>query len=132
MTLRTERGKKENMSREIVSHRVNGLNDRIEITVLDERGEGGANHDYMIRFGEPREELEIMFQKGPLKVAGYNGISNEALLAVVIDRLEGFANGPFACRENAMARTKCEEAMQWLLKRTRDRMERGVEGQNIL
>lgn len=60
--------------------------------------------------------------------AGVNGISNEALLAIVEDRLLGFQSGEYACRENAVALTKIQEAMMWLQKRTRDRAARGVEG----
>lgn len=50
--------------------------------------------------------------------------------AIVIDRLRSFQSGPFSCRENALALTKCEEAMQWLHSRTLERMRRGVEGTN--
>jgi hypothetical protein len=61
-----------------------------------------------------------------------NGVSNEALLAIVEDRLQGFQSGPFACRENAVALTKLQESMMWLQKRTRERMARNVEGTNIV
>ena len=63
---------------------------------------------------------------------GVNGLSNEALLAILIDRMHGFCEGPFPCRENSIARTHLEEAMMWLQKRTRDRVQRGVEGQQKL
>ena len=63
-----------------------------------------------------------------------NGISNEALIAIVLDRLRGFqgvarpdSGGNLPCRENALAITKLEEGLMWLHKRTRGRMERGVE-----
>ena len=36
--------------------------------------------------------------------------------------------GKFACRENAIALTKLEEAQLWLFSRTLARMQRGVEG----
>lgn len=63
------------------------------------------------------------------KVNGCNEqLEIEALLAVIIDRLQCFQAGPYACRENAIALTKLEEAMMWLQKRTRDRLARGVEG----
>lgn len=61
---------------------------------------------------------------------GVNGITNEALIAIVIDRLQGAQQGPFKCRENALAITELESASFWLAKRTLDRMTRGVEGQN--
>jgi len=50
------------------------------------------------------------------------------LIAVVIDRLQGFQGGKFACRENALALTKLEEAVHWLHHRTAQRLARGVEG----
>jgi hypothetical protein len=49
----------------------------------------------------------------------------------VIDRLRGFQSGDFRNRENALALTKIEEALLWLHKRTKDRLERGVEGKQL-
>lgn len=120
----------------ITSHKVNGLNKTLEISVLDEPGKGNACHAYTIYCpnDEFNEELNgsvicnIGFQKGPIQEVGVNGISNEALLAVVEHRLQGFQSGEYACRENALALTKLQEAMMWLHKRTRDRVARGVEG----
>ncbi len=37
--------------RTITDHKLNGLNDALEITVLDEPGQGGACHEYEIEFG---------------------------------------------------------------------------------
>jgi len=128
--------------RALTSHRVNGLNEQIDIFAVDEPGQGNACHHYQIepveRHGEEPDNVikvnpcDIRFQNGPIAEAGVNGISNESLLAVVEDRLLGFQSGPFACRENAIALTKIQEAMRWLHKRTRDRMARGVEGTNVL
>ncbi|AQN32530.1 hypothetical protein BCP12_118 [Bacillus phage BCP12] len=47
---------------------------------------------------------------------------------MILTRLQFFQNTKFACRENAMAITKLEEALMWLNKRTTDRRNRGVEG----
>lgn len=123
--------------RELTSHRVNGLNESINIIVMDEPGQGNACHHYRIEpitYEHPQGAInpcEIKFQNGPILEAGVNGLSNEALLAVVEDRLVGFQSGPFACRENAVALTKLQESMMWLQKRTRDRVARGVEGTNV-
>lgn len=126
--------------REITDHKVNGLNEAITVTAMDEPGSGGANHAYTIDHpsrssATPAGPLDtitarcyIDFQNGPILETGFNGISNEALLAVVIDRMRGFQSGPFAGRENALALTNLEQAMMWLQKRTRDRIARGVEG----
>ena len=127
------------MEREIVSHKVNGLNEALTIEVLDKPGQGNACHVYKIHGPRQKEDGSdktypdaccIKFQNGPIQETGVNGISNEALLAVLEDRLLGFQSGQFACRENAIALTKIQEAMMWLQKRTRDRMLRGVEGTN--
>lgn len=120
--------------RTLTDHKVNGLNEALQINVTDEPGQGGACHEYEILLApgttKPGQTncWKVSFQNGPVKEAGFNGISQEALMAIVIDRLRSFQAGSYACRDNACALTKCEEALMWLQKRTRDRMARGVEG----
>lgn len=121
--------------RQLTSHKVNGLNEALRIEVLDEPGHGNACHVYGITSDEPRRAdtppavmCPVRFQNGPIVEYGVNGISNEALLAIVEDRLQGFQSGQYACRENAIALTKIQEAMHWLHHRTRERVARGVEG----
>lgn len=70
----------------------------------------------------------VHFQEGTVKEAGVNGVFNEDLIAMILTRLQFFQGTQFACRENAMAITKLEEALMWLNKRTTDRRNRGVEG----
>lgn len=124
------------MNRELTDHKVNGLNEALQIEVLDQPGQGGACHDYLITLNAGTTApgatncWRINFQNGPIKEAGYNGISQEALLAIVIDRLRSFQAGQYACKENQVALLDCENALMWLQKRTRDRMARGVEGTN--
>jgi hypothetical protein len=100
---------------------------QLEIVVMDKPGAGGANHLYDIRWNV-NNGVTIPFQNGPIKENGVNGITGEALMAIQIDRLRGFQEGPYRCRENAIALTHMEEALMWLQKRTRDRIARGVEG----
>jgi len=123
--------------RNLTDHKLNELNERINIKAIDEPGTGGANHLYELTLitevGEtaaPIKVCVIEFQNGPIKEAGFNGFTHESLLAVVLDRLRGFQSGPHACRENALALTKCQEALFWLQSRTRERLVRGVEGTN--
>lgn len=125
--------------RRLTSHITPGLNEALEIQVLDEPGQGNACHRYVVKGGDERKmsvaefvHCELRFQNGPIQEAGVNGLSNEALLAIVEDRLLGFQSGAYACRENAIALTKLQEAMMWLQKRTRDRIARGVEGKSIV
>lgn len=114
------------------------IDPNIDIAVEDEPGLGGASHIYVMylksKDGTPRDEYYevIRFQKGPLAEVGPNGFTNEALLAIVEDRLKSFQTGPFNCRENAVALTKVQEAMMWLNKRTADRVYRGVEGKSVV
>jgi hypothetical protein len=123
--------------RTLDEHKINPANDQLSISVLDEAGAGGANHHYMIttpnwtRAPDGSGAVgvwDINFQNGPIDEAGVNGVTQEALLAIVADRLRSFQAGPFACRENALALTKIEEAQHWLQARTLARMRRGVEG----
>lgn len=121
--------------RELTRHRVNDCDASLRIEVLDEPGSGGANHQYCISFpvsvgntNVGHSVYAVDFQKGPIAEVGTNGVTHEALLAIIIDRLEAFQKGPYACRENALALTKIEEAMHWLHHRTNKRLARGVEG----
>lgn len=95
--------------------------------------EFNANHAYSVSTSkEPSEILaEVKFQKGPIKENGVNGIANEDLIVMVIDRLQSFQESDYKCRENAIAITKLEEALLWLRKRTMDREKRQVEGTSV-
>lgn len=126
--------------RELTGHRVNPANDVLKIEVLDEPGAGGANHLYDISgfnsttnasfkdLGWPAEHSTLLFQNGPIAGVGVNGITHEALLAILIDRLEAFQAGPYANEYNQGALTNLRNAQEMLLARTRHRMDRGVEG----
>jgi hypothetical protein len=121
--------------RHITSHKINGLNDALTIEVVDALSELIAPcRTYVIHGGDESHtntksyaQCVIRFQDGD-PARAINGISNEALLAVVADRLAGFQASPHACRENAIALTHIQDAMHWLHHRTRERLQRGVEG----
>jgi len=66
--------------------------------------DNGANHVYHIQVvDEPEvdvspdgfDDCKVSFQDGPVKETGINGIHNEDLLVIVLDRLEGFQRGQF-------------------------------------
>lgn len=116
--------------RTLEDFKVNPANDTIVVTVTDQPGAGGANHKYEVRLPDG-SITEINFQNGPINENGVNGLTQEVLLSICMDRLRSFQAGPFASRENALALTKLEEAQHWLLHRTRARMARGVEGRNV-
>jgi hypothetical protein len=113
--------------REINGHKVNPANDKISVVCYDGPGAGGACHEYQVIVTEGKS-FPIVFQNGPIAEAGVNGLTHEALLAIIVDRLEHFQKGPYACRENALALTHIQDAQHWLHHRTKARMDRGVEG----
>lgn len=118
--------------RTITDHIANPVNDRITITVMDEPGAGGANHCYAVDVDGSENGLDINFQNGPIAENGVNGVTQEVLLAVVIDRLRSFQAGPFACNENGEALSHAEQALDWLKSRITARMARGVEGRTVV
>lgn len=133
----------EKAMRELTGHKVNPANDTLDVLVMDQPGSGGANHHYQVRgfntgtnpsdpftqrYGKPGDHTTLLFQNGPIAEVGVNGITHEALLAVLIDRLECFQAGKFANEYNAAALDHLRSAQGVLLDRTRARMARGVEG----
>lgn len=91
-----------------------------------------APHSFIVGLADTPKDCitpicEVHFQEGPIKEHGVNGVCNEDLIAMVICRLEHFQKSEYACRDNAVAITKLEEAMLWLRKRTIGRENRGVE-----
>lgn len=124
--------------REVKDHQTgNGLlDDLIRVEAAVEPGAGGACHHYQFYYrsrSQWHKGPRLDFQDGPLADPdkGPNGLTLEAVLAVAIDRLRGFQDGPCACRENAVALTHLETALMWLQRRTRDRLARGVLGQSV-
>jgi len=76
------------------------------------------------------EYIKIKFQVGPRSEVGANGAQIEDVLDILCKRLAGFQNGPFKCRENAIALTHLETALLWLKQRTARRMAQNVEGRS--
>jgi len=73
----------------------------------------------------------IKFQAGPIDEFGYNGTTIEDIIQVLLDRLDGFQHGPFACHENAEAIALLKAARSRLESRTKKRQDQGVEGKNL-
>jgi hypothetical protein len=117
--------------RELSAHQCGaGMDEELRIMVLDEPGPGNACHQYRIVAGNPQFVTDIHFQKGAVAETGPNGISIEALLAVAIDRLEGFQGGAYRCDENAIALDHCWRAIRTLHARTINRANAGTEGRS--
>lgn len=112
-----------------------------DVYAVDEKGNGGANHRYIIA-----KQNEISWQNGNNDIGVYvdiqlqngarkeensiHGVIDTDLLEIVRHRLKSFQEGPFASRENAIALTHIEEALMWMNRRVEDRIERNVLGTN--
>lgn len=91
------------------------------VRLQDEIATRQARLQFLV-LGDPR----VSFQSGP-PACDY-GFTHEALLAILIDRMEGFQTGPYASDDNATALSAMNVALAALQKRTRARIARGVEG----
>ena len=106
---------------------------RKAVVCSDRPADGNVCHRYQV-IGVPCDEVndgmfaKVNFQKGPVKEAGVNGCQNEDLLLIVIDRLEHFQDGPFACDENQVALIAARKSLHALQSRTKNRETRNVEG----
>lgn len=95
---------------------------------LDENGNPAGG-------GSLARGISVSWQNGPLgrgeDRVEPNGAFVETVIAIAVDRLNFYqtgSDGKFACRENALAITKLEEALHWLNHRTAAREARQVEG----
>ena len=122
------------MGRVLKGHLVEGsVVKDVKVEVKDDPGAGGACHEYEVSWkgkDKKKKSTLIKFQKGPIQEKGQNGVTNEALLAIVLDRLQGFQNGKFATRLNELAIQNVQATLNILHTRTGDRITRGVEGKS--
>lgn len=107
-----------------------------EVWAADEKGNGGANHNYHIVYKKNEEKVinlqVIQFQNGARKEQNsMHGVIDSDLLEIVLDRLKSFQKGDYPSRENAIVITKLEEALMWMNRRVEDRIERNVLGKNL-
>lgn len=128
--------------RKLTDHIVPGdsANHQLTIEVTDQPGKGGACHRYEVTGFDSStnisnedkpytvQKLTVLFQNGPINEFGVNGVTHEALLAIVIDRLRSFNQSPFQSADNFSALECCKLALTHLQNRTRARIARGVEG----
>ena len=120
------------LTRKIDVHEAGGAMSGIEV-IADARNpeNGNASRNYRCSWrGADGTDgyAHVHFQDGPIKEHGINGITNEILLAMVIDRLTDFQTSQYACEENAHALASTKDALGMLQYRTKRRIERGVEG----
>lgn len=106
--------------------------DRLKITVLDEPGKGGETHQYSCLYqitnmdgsqnvawdGTNQHSVTLMMQNGPLSAGKpANGLTEEVLLAIVIDRLKSMQFGQDG-HFYAATRSHCETALKVLNQRS--------------
>lgn len=101
---------------------------------VDEKGNGGANHKYMIvadiGLSKPKETI-IQFQHGPRSEDdSTHGVLGCDLLEVVRDTIKGFQSGPYSSKENEEVLYHVEQALFHMNKRVEDRINRKVLGKN--
>jgi hypothetical protein len=121
--------------RVITLHEVTGAASGIKVTA-DSRNlqNGNASHTYLCSWLESEGtqcHSYIHLQEGPIAEVGINGITNEILLAIVIDRLEGFQTSKYACEENASALAYLKDGLGMLQYRTKRSIAREVEGTSV-
>ena len=112
-------------------HDGHGLNDLVVVD-CDERDPdaGNASHRYTF-FLCGAQVAHVQFQHGPRNVpASRPGVLDEAVLAMLLDRFEGFLEGPFACAETQETFDHLSAAMASVKKRANDRAARRVLGTN--
>lgn len=85
-------------------------------------------HEYQVTAGA--KSTYLSFQRGGVADNGVNGLTNEALLAVLIHRTK-FLDSKFGCDENKRAIDHMEEALVNLEVRSARRIVRGVEGKEV-
>ena len=112
-----------------MGHRQSEKNVRSDFTV-DENGNptGGFSRMFTSDGEMEQEVLHVRYQNGVVVDGEQNGAFVEDVIEAARQRLLFFnANPKFRCRENSLAITKLEEALQWLDWRTRQRDLQGVE-----
>lgn len=93
-----------------------------------EDGTDVEGHLYTVLAGPSTMFLD--FQRGPVKENGVNGLTNEAMISILIHRL-GLLNDKMPCVENEDALAHLELALHALESRTQSRIARGVEGREV-
>ena len=111
--------------------RIHTDNNGVYVNAISSDGSGKNVdwHQYYIQAGF--KGISLDFQSGEVKDNGVNGITSEALLAILIHRTK-FLDYKFPYDENKRAINHLEEALVNLEVRTARRIIRGVEGKDAV
>ena len=106
-------------------HDGHGLNDRVTIE-SDVKGAGGASHEYLFKF-DGAHVAHVCFQHGAPDAKGsMPGVLDEAIVAMLLDRYDGFLAGEFACDETQQVHDKLVAVLGIMRKCADDRAARRV------
>lgn len=97
-------------------------------TVIVDQGKGKQGVQYSIKLAN-HPEIILNFQSGPVPSTGLNGLTNEILIEILLDRTK-ILNNILPCCENDEAIFHLNKVNEAFTKRTKDRLERAVEGTN--
>lgn len=103
---------------------------RSEFTTNEDGNPTGGETSMMAASGKDGLDyyaISIHWQDGIIGPEGQNGAFIEDVLEAARQRLLFFNSTKFRCRENSVAITKIEEALQWLDWRTRQRLLQDME-----
>jgi hypothetical protein len=95
----------------------------ITLTKVDDSIDSG--HIYQLAGNQ-----HIRFMKKSEGKLVYEGTTNEELISVLLHRLE-ILNNNFPCKDNMDAIASLGASLQHLQRRTKKRVEQGVEGQDL-
>lgn len=98
----------------------------------DENGQvkvGTVIEGYAYEITAGRTVYHVTFQEGSVKEVGLNGVTSEALIAILIDRTK-ILNKKFPCKQNEEAIKLLERSLGVLEDGTKGRIKRKVEGTN--
>lgn len=117
--------------REVTHHRSGQADLHQNIVIMaGEPGLGGASTEYSVRMKDGDMGFDIArltFQTKCVETPDQiDGLTNETLLAIVQDRLEGFQAGKYPCPENESALVNVKMALHQLHQRTHRRIASGL------
>jgi len=102
--------------RKITTHKCDAVNEKISLSCPDD---GPIRNVYLVSVPSS-VRLDGGYDHYRLKFVGGDwptGLTNEVLLAIVLDRLEGFQKGDHPCEENDHAKDSVIDALIWLQRR---------------
>lgn len=112
---------------ELTDHHINDCNQQIKLVRIEPPEETAHRRTQYEVTLPGQAPLMLKFQDGEVD-KGVNGLTNEVLLVILLDRVRAEQAGPFRSQENQMTLASLENAGLWFKRRATERKARGVEG----